>query len=321
MTGAPTLSVRVAEADLLTPDVRRIRLVSTSGGPLPLFSGGAHIVLHLPTPQGIVRNPYSLTSCPTDGAAYEICVQKSPTSRGGSVFVHDRLKVGDALEISWPVNLFAMDRRARKHLFVAGGIGITPFLAMMQQLAKEGGAFELHYAMRSPETGAAREAVAQLYGGHRVRTYVSSHGSRISLPELLEGQPLGTHLYVCGPTRLIDDVLVQAREAGWPDENVHSERFAAPPPGRPFLLELARSGQRIEVGSHQSVLEAIEAAGLDAPNLCRGGACGQCETGVVACDGALEHHDHFLSPQEREEGRKFMICISRIAGERLVLDL
>ncbi len=215
MTGRPTLSVRVAEADFLTPDVRRIRLVSTSGGPLPLFSGGAHIVLHLPTPQGIVRNPYSLTSCPTDGAAYEICVQKSPTSRGGSAFVHDRLKVGDALDISWPVNLFAMDRRARKHLFVAGGIGITPFLAMMQQLAKEGGAFELHYAMRALRR-APRARRWRSFMAARVRTYVSSHGSRISLPELLEGQPLGTHLYVCGPTRLIDDVLLQAREAGWP---------------------------------------------------------------------------------------------------------
>lgn len=321
MTGAPTLSVRIAAADFLTPDIRRIRLVSTSGAPLPLFSGGAHVVVSLPTAAGLIRNPYSLTSCPTDGSAYEICVQKSATSRGGSRFVHEALTVGETLEISWPVNLFAMDRRARKHLFVAGGIGITPFLAMMQQLAMEGGTFELHYAMRSPEVGAARAAVEERYGAHRVRTYVSSHGSRISLPDLLEGQPLGTHLYVCGPSRLIDDVLLQAREAGWPDENVHSERFAAPPPGKPFLLELARSGQRIEVGSHQSVLEAIEAAGLEAPNLCRGGACGQCETGVVACDGALEHHDHFLSPQEREEGRKFMICISRIAGEKLVLDL
>lgn len=321
MSGAPTLSVRVAETELLTPDIRRVRFVATTGAPLPLFSGGAHVVVSLPTPRGLFRNPYSLTSCPTDGSGYEICVQKSATSRGGSGFVHEGLEVGDELEISWPVNLFGMDRRARKHLFIAGGIGITPFFSMMQQLAMEGGTFELHYAMRSPDTGAAREMVAERYGAHRVRTYVSSHGTRIPLPDLLDGQPLGTHLYVCGPTRLIDDVLLQAREAGWPDENVHSERFAAPPPGKPFLLELARSGQRIEVGSHQSVLEAMEAAGLSAPNLCRGGACGQCETHVLACDGALEHHDHFLSPEERAEGRKFMICISRIAGERLVLDL
>lgn len=321
MTGTPLLSVRVAETELLTPDVRRVRLVSTSGAPLPLFSGGAHVVLNLPTARGLIRNPYSLTSCPTDGSAYEICVQKSATSRGGSLFVHEALNPGDRLDISWPVNLFPLDRRARKHLFVAGGIGITPFLAMMQQLAQEGGSFELHYAMRSPERGAARAAVEARYGASRVRTYVSSHGTRISLPDLLEGQPLGTHLYVCGPVRLIDDVLTQAREAGWPEENVHSERFAAPPPGKPFVLELARSGRSIEVGSHQSVLEAIEAAGLEAPNLCRGGACGQCESEVVACDGALEHHDHFLSPEDRAGGRKFMICISRIAGERLVLDL
>ncbi len=321
MTSALSLSVRVAETVDLAPDIRRIRLVSTSGAPLPLFSGGAHIVVSLPTAQGLIRNPYSLTSCPHDGTAYEICVQRSPSSRGGSAFVHDGLKAGDELDISYPVNLFAMDRRARKHLFIAGGIGITPFLAMMQQLALEGGTFELHYAMRSPDSGAARQDVEARYGPHRVRTYVSAHGRRIALADLLDGQPLGTHLYVCGPARLIDDVLLQAREAGWPDENVHCERFAAPPSGKPFLLDLARSGHRIEVGAHQSALEAIEAAGLEAPHLCRGGACGQCETAVVSCDGALEHHDHFLSPDERESGRKFMICISRIAGERLVLDL
>lgn len=321
MTGAPTLSVRVEQTQFLTPDIRRLRLVPTSGAPLPLFSGGAHIIVSLPTAQGLLRNPYSLTSCPTDGAAYEICVQKSATSRGGSLYIHEALEVGEELDISYPVNLFPMDRRARKHLFIAGGIGITPFLSMMQQLALEGGTFELHYAIRSPEAGAAREAVEQLYGGHRVRTYVSSHGGRISLPALLDGQPLGTHLYVCGPSRLIDDVLVQAREAGWPDEAVHCERFAAPPPGKPFLVELMRTGQSIKVGPHRSVLEAIEAAGLSAPNLCRGGACGQCETEVLAYEGALEHHDHFLSPQEQAEGRKFMICVSRLAGEKLVLDL
>jgi dimethylamine monooxygenase subunit B len=321
MTGAPTLSVRVDKTDLLTPDIRLIRLVSTTGAPLPLFSGGAHIVVSLATPQGTIRNPYSLTSAPDDGTAYEICVQKSGASRGGSLFIHQGLSEGDELEISPPVNLFAMDRRARKHLFIAGGIGITPFVSMMRQLDREGGTFELHYATRSADSGAFRQALVKTYGAHRVSNYCSTDGNRLDLPTVLESQPLGTQLYVCGPDRLINAVLQEAREAGWPDESVHCEHFAAPPPGSPFTVELARQGRSLPVAAQQSVLEAIEAAGLSAPSLCRGGACGQCETGVVSCDGALEHHDHYLSPAQRVAGDTIMICVSRIVGERLVLDL
>ena len=138
---------------------------------------------------------------------------------------------------------------------------------------------------------------------------------------LLERQPLGTHLYVCGPSGMIDGVLSMARDAGWPDQNLHSERFLAPPAGSRFRVVLQRSNKEISVGEHQSILEAIEAAGVQAPFLCRGGACGQCESAVVSCDGALEHNDHYLSTTDKASGRRIMICVSRLQGRELVLDL
>ena len=112
----------------------------------------------------------------------------------------------------------------------------------------------------------------------------------------------------------------QAEAAGWPSASVHFEEFLAPGIGQVFTAELARSGKTVTVGTHQSLLEAIEAAGVDAPYLCRGGACGQCETAVLACDGKILHRDHWLSAEEQAEGTKIMPCVSRFEGKTLVLD-
>jgi ferredoxin-NADP reductase len=235
--------------------------------------------------------------------------------------MHERVKEGDELKVSYPVNLFQPDWRGRKHLLFAGGIGITPFIAMMEQFSREGSNFELHYAIRSRDRGAYWHELVERYGPHRIKIYCDAEGSTIALARLLDSQPLGTHLYVCGPSGMIDGVLRAGLEAGWPEGNLHSERFLAPLPGKPFTIELLRSGKTVKVGHHESMLEAIEAAGVDAPYLCRGGACGQCETAVVACDGALLHHDVYLSDEEKEAGRKVMVCVSRFEGTTLHLDL
>ncbi len=247
-------------------------------------------------------------------------VLKTETSRGGSVFVHEKLEAGSELTITFPVNLFPLDRRGRRHLFLAGGIGITPFMAMMMQLEREGGNFELHYAMRNRASGAYWHELSEAYG-HRVHTYCDDAGQQIPLARLLDSQPLGTHLYVCGPSGMIDWVLKAAREAGWPDENVHHERFSAPPSGKAFSVALAKSGRIVPVGPTQSILEALEAASVDVPYLCRGGACGQCETRVVSCTGSIQHNDHFLSEADKASGTKIMPCVSRFEGASLVLDL
>ncbi|MEQ1521901.1 MAG: PDR/VanB family oxidoreductase, partial [Aestuariivirga sp.] len=281
----------------------------------------SHVVVAMRDGDILRRNTYSLMSSPRDTSAYELSILRVENSRGGSAFLHEKLKVGDTLVISQPVNLFPFDVRGRKHLFMAGGIGITPFMAMMDQMTREDRSFELHYAVRNRNHGAYWKDLSERYGAHRVKIYVDEEKLFIPVEDVLKAQSLGTHLYVCGPEGMINGVLTKARQLGWPEQNLHSERFLAPPPGKPFRAVLEKSKKTIEVHSHQSILEAVEAAGVDAPFLCRGGACGQCETNVISCDGTLEHNDHYLEPDDKASGRKIMICVSRLKGREIVLDL
>ena len=231
MTASTDILVRVVEAEKVADGIKRLKLVAANGKMLPDFSGGAHTVVVMQDGDRQRRNPYSLMGIPGDSSSYQISVLRTTNSRGGSTFIHDKVEVGSELYISPPVNLFPIDRRARRHLLIAGGIGITPFIAMMAQLAREEAPFELHYAMRSTQHGAYWPALRALYG-HRVHTYADAEQQVLPLDRLLESQPLGTHLYVCGPTGMIDWVLQAARSAGWPDENVHFERFCCAASGQ-----------------------------------------------------------------------------------------
>jgi ferredoxin-NADP reductase len=321
MNGDAGMRVRVAAVTSVADAVKRFRFESVDGRPLPYFAGGAHVIVTMRDGAHVRRNPYSLMSSPHDCSAYEISVLRVVQSRGGSAFMHESVKPGDELVISHPVNLFPIDHRARKHILLAGGIGITPFMAMTGQLEREGRAFELHYAVRTRTHGAYWRELQDRYGAHRVKVYCDAEQLLMPAKQLLEHQPLGTHLYVCGPAGMIVAVLGLARQEGWPEQNLHCERFLAPPAGQPFRVVLRKSQREVTVGAHQSILEAVEEAGVDAPFLCRGGACGQCETSVAACDGTLDHNDHYLSEADKASGRKIMICVSRLKGRELVLDL
>ena len=212
-----------------------------------------------------------------------------------------------------------LDSRARKHLMIAGGIGITPFLAQIGQVSHLGGRFELHYAARNRGLAAYMAELTAAHGD-RVQCYFDEEGMAIDLKGLLGRQPIGTHLYVCGPKGMLNWVRATAGAAGWPVGAVHFEEFLAPGSGQVFTAELALSGKTVTVGTHQSLLEAIEAAGVDAPYLCRGGACGQCETTVLRCDGQLLHRDHWLTPEDLAAGQKIMPCVSRFEGTTLILE-
>jgi ferredoxin-NADP reductase len=315
------IPVRVAKITDVTDKIKRFRFERLDGQPLPVFSAGAHVVVTMHDGGHMRRNPYSLMSPPHDPSAYEISVLHVEDSRGGSAYMHRGVREGDQMTISQPVNLFPADARGRKHILVAGGIGITPFLAMMAQFRRNHVEFELHYAMRSRSHGAFWQELIERYGPERIKVYFDEEKTMIPLARILDHQPLGTHFYVCGPAGMIDFCLRTAREAGWPSENLHSERFLAPPPGQKFDVELVRSGKTISVAEHQSILEAVEEAGIDAPYMCRGGACGQCETAVVRCDGTLEHNDIYLTDDEKASGGKIMVCVSRFKGKILALDL
>lgn len=233
--------------------------------------------------------------------------------------MHTNVKTGDEMTITYPVNLFSLDLRAKKHVFLAGGIGITPFMAMIAQLEQSDGHWELHYACRNANLGTYDDQLTNKYPG-KVHIYYDDQSQAIDLEGLLDGQPLGTHAYVCGPKGMIDWVHATCVAAGWPDENVHSEEFLAPAPGAPFEVRLCKSDKTISVGANESLLEAIERAGVTAPFLCRGGSCGQCETDVLNADGDFVHRDHWLTDAEHASGTKIMPCVSRFVGKSLELD-
>ena len=161
---SPRLSVTVAEVVEVNPLIKRFRFVRSDGHAMPPFSGGAHIVVDMDD-HGIRRlNPYSLMSKPADLSGYSISVRRDDTGRGGSLFLHQQVRQGMQMQISYPVNLFSLDQRAKKHLMIAGGIGITPFISQMAQVMSLGGRFELHYSVRNREVGAYVDELKSLYG-------------------------------------------------------------------------------------------------------------------------------------------------------------
>ena len=312
-----SLSVRVSAIEQVAPLIREFTLEPVAGS-LPAFSPGSHVQVIMPGDDREIRNAYSLCSDPRDVSRYRIAVRLQENSRGGSRFMHTRVQPGDELSITPPANFFAPVFQGKRHLLIAGGVGITPFMSYIPELERQGAAFELHYLYRSSQTGAYRDELAARLG-NRFAGYDSEKGERCDLSALLLGREPGTHVYICGPESLIEGGCSTARALGWPESLIHFEAFAAPEPGEPFQVRLARSDLVIEVGADESLLEALERSGVTVPNLCRGGVCGQCVTPVV--EGAVDHRDHFLSAEEKHANHCIMPCVSRAIGKHLTLDL
>ena len=316
MSHAATIPVEVTAVEQVTPLIRQFTLGPVAGAELPPFSGGSHVIVVLRRRDRTFRRPYSLMGLPRDRGCYRIAVRRHEDGRGGSLFLHEQVRAGTRLDISYPVNLFPLARLARKHLLVAGGVGITPMTAMVDDLLGGRVPWELHYVVRGPEHDHFGRKL--LEGGGPVHLYYGSAG--LDLGRLLAGQPLGTHVYTCGPAGMIEAVARAARVAGWVDSHIHHEEFTAPPFGHAFDVRLARSNLTVHVPPERSLLEAIEAVGVSAPYLCRGGVCGECETDVLDFDGELIHNDHWLSAEQKAGGRKIMPCVSRARCTHIVLD-
>ncbi len=314
------IDIKVAAVEQVTPLVKHFTFVKKDGSSFPAFSGGSHVVVSMNVGGRVHRNPYSLMGSPADTDSYHISVRKQEQSRGGSVFMHENVEIGTSLQITYPVNLFSLAKKAHKHILIAGGIGITPFMSQLIDLNRLNANFELHYAFRSPEHGAFADKLKAICSD-KLHCYADSKGERLDLLALLSKQPLGTHVYVCGPNPMVVAVIETARNLGWPENHIHSEQFLSPGIGEPFKIQLAKSNIEVHVPAEMSMLEAIEAAGVEADYLCRGGFCGRCEVYVLESDGALLHHDHFLTDAEKAAGKKIMPCVSRARCDRLVLDL
>jgi ferredoxin-NADP reductase len=317
MSTIDQIVVEVVAIEQVAPMIKAFTLQPAEGQLTP-FSAGAHVVVEMGEGEQRYRNAYSLMSDPNDNRQYQIAVRLQEESRGGSIYMHEQVAVGDQLKISPPANLFAPEWRAKKHILFAGGVGITPFLSYVPVMQQRGAEFELHYMYRSQQTGAySAELTEQL--GDRCCCYDADQSSRCDIAVVMADQPLGTHFYICGPESLIEAVQATADELGIPAGAIHWEEFAGAKPGQPFTVELSRSGVELAVAANKSVLETLEAADIDIPNLCRAGVCGQCVCDVS--EGEIEHRDAYLSDAEKQSGQRMMPCVSRAAGERLVLDI
>lgn len=313
------LKVRIAAKTVEAQDVCAFDLVHPDGLPLPEFAAGAHIDVHLPN--GLVRQ-YSLCNSPTERDRYRIAVLKTPDSRGGSAAMHDNVQTGDILDISSPRNLFALseDTNAPALLF-AGGIGITPVLAMAEHLTQIGQAFSLHYCVRSPDRAAFLHRI--MASAYDASAYFDDARDKLDTANVLAKAAHGTHLYVCGPTGFMDHVLQTARDLGWPETRLHREYFTAAPIDHTsdgaFSLQIAGTGETIAVPADKTALEVLIANGFDIPMSCEQGICGTCLTRVL--DGIPDHRDQFQTDEEQAQNDQFTPCCSRSKTPVLVLDL
>ncbi len=289
------------------------------GGPLPAFSAGSHIDVHLPG--GLVRQ-YSLCNDDRETHRYRIAVLRDPASRGGSIAMHEQVKPGDTLTISAPRNHFPLVA-APFSLLLAGGIGITPLLCMAQRLAATEREFSLHYCTRSLSRTAFRDQVAAL--GSRAHLHLDDGDAAraLDLPAILAATPDGTRLYVCGPSGFIDFVVGTAKAAGWPQDRIHLEYFGAAPQDtsgdRAFEVRLASTGKTYTVPADQTVVAALQAHGVEVMVSCEQGVCGTCLTGVL--EGECDHRDMYLTDEEKARNDQFLPCCSRARSPRLVLDM
>ncbi|WZH37878.1 MAG: PDR/VanB family oxidoreductase [Microbacterium enclense] len=287
-----------------------------ANGTLPHWSPGAHIDVVLPA--GIERQ-YSLCGSPSERGTWRIGVLRE---REGSVWLHENAHVGETLRVRGPANHFLFAPTAgRSYVFVAGGIGITPIVPMIEAADAAGAAWTLLYAGRSRRTMAFVDELVARYG-ERVEVFAADEGRRLDLAERF-GTPVAREVvYSCGPSRLLE--ALEEAMAGWPRGSLHLERFEAkvlgsPVWAEPFEVDLMMSGITVTVPPERSILDVVEEAGAVVPSSCRVGTCGTCEVAVV--DGDVEHRDSVLSPEEQDANRSMMVCVSRAACERITLEL
>lgn len=289
------------------------------GEPLPAHQPGAHIDVHLPN--GLVRQ-YSLTNGPGESAFYRIGVKREPASRGGSSCLHETVREGDVLAVSAPHNNFPLRRDATKTVLVAGGIGITPLLAMAQTLAKDRLTYELHCFAQTAEHLAFTPLLEQLGDHVTPHLGLSPAETRSVLTGVLSAYDEAHHLYVCGPAAMLQATRVIAAHAGWPDSGVHFEYFQNTTEiddSRTFEISLARSALTLTVPGGRTIMEVLRDHGVSVPSSCEQGACGTC--GVRVLQGEPDHHDVYLNDSEKAAGDRMMVCVSRARSERLVLDI
>jgi ferredoxin-NADP reductase len=300
-------------------DVIAVRFAAPGGSDLPRWHPGSHLDVHLPS--GRVRQ-YSLCGDPQDTSSYRIAVRRIPNGGGGSIEIHDELALGTAVTTNGPRNAFPLTMPGygsptQRFRFIAGGIGITPILSMLAAAERVGVDWSMVYTGRSLDSLPFLEELAGF--GPRVDVRTDDVHGLPSAAELLGECRDGTTVYACGPAPMLTAIRTQL--VGRDDVELHFERFAAPPvvDGSEFTVTIASTGQSVAVGADETMLTALNRAGVHAPYSCQQGFCGTCRTRVQS--GTVDHRDTLLTDPERDAGM-MLICVSRAAADvPLVLDL
>lgn len=316
---AELLNLTVTSVATEATDIVVLELADVSGAPLPGFSAGAHIDLHLAN--GLVRS-YSLLNLPNDQGRYTIAVQRDAASRGGSSFIHDTLKRGDTITANTPRNNFVLEESADYYVLLAGGIGITPLLAMQKRLEQLQKPWKLYYCART-----RHHALLGHLPENDERVFCNFDqepgGSILNIGHVLESAPDGAHFYCCGPAPMLKTFT----ECGsnMDPTRFHVEYFSAAhapqkqTSNKEFELVLAKSGQTLKISNSTSILEVLIENGFDLSYSCMEGVCGSCETEVL--EGEPDHHDLVLSAADRSSGKTMMICCSGSKTKRLILNI
>ena len=322
MAPDPTfMKLAVARAEPAARGIQRFELTAPDGGELPPFTAGAHI--RVQTPLGVTRQ-YSLSNHPDERHRYVIAVKREHDGRGGSMSLVDGVQAGQTVDVGLPENLFELDAKARSFVLIAGGIGITPMMAMARQLSSEGDRpFKLYYLTRDAEGTAFLQ---DIHDSDFASSVVVHHdqgdpSNGFDLWPVLEkpGAAAGRHVYCCGPKALMD--AVRDMTGHWPSSNVHFESFGGDTKphadDQAFSVQLEKDGRSFVVPVGKSILDTLRAEGVHVPSSCESGTCGSCKTRLLG--GEADHRDLVLLDEEK--GDHIMVCVSRAKSPCLVLDL
>ena len=315
---AGSLTLTLAHRAEVAQGIHLFDLRDPSGHNLPPFEPGAHVLLR--TPSGVARR-YSLCNDPRERDRYVVAVKRDENGGGGSISMADALAIGDTVQLAPPENYFPLSPGADRHLLIAGGIGITPILAMARALAAEGREFRVVYCARSPEVAAFVDVLHEEFGARVTIHYDGGAAGRVmDFAGLLKTRGTGEHVYCCGPRPLMHAVREAARH--WPSAAVHFEDFgtSAQPDAQSeheFTIRLQRSGKVLPVPAGVSILDVLRRAGMDVPASCEAGTCGSCRMGLLG--GTADHRDFVLDDDEQDSA--IMICVSRAISKELTLDV
>jgi ferredoxin-NADP reductase len=316
MSSGPAFEAVVRSIGIEADGVRSLVLERADGSDFPPWTPGAHVDLALAN--GLSRQ-YSLCGDPADPGALCIAVLREAESRGGSALLHDAVQAGSRLTVTALRNNFPL-LEADRYLMIAGGIGITPILAMVRKLAAAGKDWRLLYGGRTLASMAFLDELAAF--GDRVRIAPQDRDGLLDIASFLGADEVGKIAYCCGPEPLIHAVETHCRD--WPEDSLQIERFRpreadAAQSDSSFEVELRKSGRIITIPADRTIADTLEEAGVYIARSCNEGTCGTCITKVL--EGIPDHRDSFLRPRQRAENKRIMPCCSRALSERLVLDV